>query len=91
MTRPVLSLFGGLDLQVPADLNTEPMRAALEAAGNEDFTIEVIEGANHLFQAAVVGTVAEYATLHKEFIPGLLETITDWLVVRTGVDAPPRR
>ena len=90
LTLPLLALFGGLDLQVPADLNAEPMRVALGVAGNEDFTIEVIEDANHLFQAAVTGTRDEYATLHKEFIPGFLESITDWLVVRTGVDAPPR-
>ena len=62
---------------------------ALEAAGNEDVTIEVIEGANHLFQAAVLGTLEEYAILDKEFVPGFLETIADWLITRTGSVVPP--
>ena len=79
LTLPVLALYGGLDLQVPADQSVPPLQIALEAAGNKDFTIEVLPGANHLFQAAILGAVDEYPILDKEFIPGFLETLTNWL------------
>lgn len=80
---PVLALFGELDLQVPPDQNLDPMAGALEEAGNTDVTIEVISGANHLFQAAVTGNPTEYATLEKEFVPGLLDRISGWILART--------
>lgn len=76
---PVLALFGEKDMQVLPNLNKEPMEAALRRAGNRDFTVKVVAGANHLFQAAEKGTPNEYATLKKEFLPGFLETISDWV------------
>ena len=78
---PILALFGELDLQVSPAQNYEPMVEAL--SGNDDVTIEVIPGANHLFQAAVTGSPSEYATLDKAFIPGFLEKISDWILART--------
>ena len=78
---PILALFGELDLQVAPEQNYEPMVEAL--SGNDDVTIEVIPGANHLFQAAVTGSPSEYATLDKAFIPGFLEKISDWILART--------
>jgi pimeloyl-ACP methyl ester carboxylesterase len=80
---PVLALFGQLDLQVPPTQNRGPMAEALSAAGNTDATIEVISGANHLFQAAVTGSPSEYAALEKEFVPGLLDRISGWILART--------
>jgi pimeloyl-ACP methyl ester carboxylesterase len=81
---PVLALFGEHDLQVPPAQNTEPMRRALEAAGNRDVTIEVLPGANHLFQRAQTGAPAEYASLEKEFAPGFLDRISDWIAERAS-------
>lgn len=79
---PVLAIFGEKDLQVPPDVNLEPMRDALAAAPTGDVTIEVLPGANHLFQAATTGSPNEYASLKKEFVPGLLDLITDWIQAR---------
>lgn len=76
---PVLGLFGTLDVQVDAAQNAGPMEAALAEAGNEDGTVVVLPGANHLFQAASTGAVQEYAALPAEFTPDLLPTILDWL------------
>jgi pimeloyl-ACP methyl ester carboxylesterase len=81
---PVLALFGEKDLQVPPDVNVGPMRAALERAPTKDFTIEVIPGANHLFQEAVTGSPNEYATLKKEFVPGFLDLMTRWILKHAG-------
>lgn len=82
VTAPVLALFGEKDVQVPPAVNVDPMKAALEKAGNKDVTIKVIPGANHLFQAATTGSPNEYTTLPKEFAPGVIDTIVDWLTER---------
>lgn len=80
--QPVLALFGELDLQVPPGINKEALKESLEYAGNADYTIEVIRGANHLFQKAYTGLPTEYPHLEKEFIDGFLHTIAAWLVER---------
>jgi hypothetical protein len=77
VTCPVLVLFGRLDLQVPPGLNDPPVRKAL--AGNRAATIAVVDGANHLFQAARTGQVSEYAALEKRFVSGFLDQIAAWL------------
>jgi fermentation-respiration switch protein FrsA (DUF1100 family) len=75
---PVLALYGELDVQVPPELNLEPMQAAIDE--NPQATVIVIEGANHLFQAAVDGSVEEYATLAPEFTDGFESTVSDWIL-----------
>ena len=78
-TAPVLALYGTLDVQVDADQNAGPLEAILTEAGNEDVTVVVLPGANHLFQAASTGAVQEYGMLPPEFTPDLIPTILDWL------------
>jgi hypothetical protein len=80
VTVPVLALFGGLDLQVPAQENREAVVKALERGGNKDVTVQLFPDANHLFQSAKTGSPAEYATLPPAFVPGFLETISDWIL-----------
>ncbi|MFV1991829.1 MAG: alpha/beta hydrolase family protein, partial [Acidimicrobiales bacterium] len=82
---PVLALFGALDVQVDAEQNAPPLEAALEQAGNTDFTIVTFLMANHLFQDAVTGSPDEYGTLEQEFLPTFLPTITEWLLDRLDV------
>lgn len=78
-TTPVLAIFGGKDVQVEAGQNAPPVAAALAEAGNKDYAIVVLPGANHLFQTAESGAFSEYGTLPAEFTPALLPTILDWL------------
>ena len=80
VTIPVLALFGGLDTQVPEQMNQKAVEAALEAAGNPNHATIVFPQANHLFQSAVTGEISEYATLDKEFTPGFLDAISDWIL-----------
>lgn len=82
---PVLALFGEKDMQVLPSVNREPMEVALRRAGNKDYSITVVAGANHLFQEAETGTPMEYATLKKEFLPGFLETISGWVGNRVAI------
>jgi pimeloyl-ACP methyl ester carboxylesterase len=82
---PVLAIFGELDLQVPPSQNLAPMEQALKESGNEDYTIHVFPKANHLFQEATTGSPTEYGGLPKEFVPGFLELMTEWIQARTSV------
>lgn len=88
VTVPVLALFGGLDMQVVAEQNAPPVEAALEAGGNPDYSIVIIEDANHLFQQAETGSPSEYGELGDTFHPDFLPTIIDWLLERVEVAAP---
>ena len=76
---PVLALLGDLDIQVPAYMNSSAMLDALKTGNSPDFTVHTFPKANHLFQKAITGYVDEYDELPKEFAPGLLEMIMDWI------------
>jgi len=75
---PVLALYGELDIQVPPNRNLLPMQTAL--AQNPYALVMVIDGANHLFQAAVDGSIEEYAILAPEFTDGFESTVSDWIL-----------
>ena len=77
---PVLLLFGGLDQQVALEPNKRAMIESLKRGGNNDITIKIFPKANHCFQSAITGHPSEYAKLPKEFIPGFLEFMSDWLL-----------
>jgi pimeloyl-ACP methyl ester carboxylesterase len=82
---PLLALFGGLDLQVLAEVNRKAMESALKKGGNKDYTFRVFPKANHLFLNAITGSPSEYSRLKKEFLPGFLETMSDWIVKRVTI------
>lgn len=79
---PVLGLFGELDVQVDAEQNVEALTRIAKQVGNDDVTTVILPEANHLFIAAGTGSVAEYATLPKVFIPDFLPILTSWLQER---------
>lgn len=86
VTCPVLVLFGELDLQVPAEMNIRPIEAALKKGKNKDYAIKIFPKANHLFQLANTGSPKEYAMLKKEFVPGFLELMTEWILKKVNVN-----
>lgn len=77
---PVLMIFGGLDLQVSVHQNKNKMEEALEKGGNKNYKTVIFPEANHLYQAAKSGIPAEYESLKKEFVPGFLDTIGNWII-----------
>jgi pimeloyl-ACP methyl ester carboxylesterase len=85
VTVPVLGAYGGLDVQVLPEQNASALKEALDEGGNEDVEIIVLPDANHLFQSAGSGAIAEYGTLPAEFTPDLLPTIVAWLTERAGL------
>jgi uncharacterized protein len=86
---PVLAIFGEKDLQVPAAANQRVMEEVFAKSGHKDHRIVVMPGANHLYQLAGTGSVSEYATLRKEFLPGFLDLLATWIGERTG--PPPSK
>jgi len=76
---PVLMTFGELDKQVSAVQNKTKMEEALKKGGNNNFKSIVFPKANHLYQEAKTGSPTEYADLPKEFVPGFLDTISNWI------------
>jgi uncharacterized protein len=84
VTVPVLALDGELDLQVPPDQNLPEIERALQEAKNQDFTVTMMPGLNHLLQPAKTGSIAEYATIEITMDPSALEAIRDWIVKRFG-------
>lgn len=74
---PILAVYGSMDMQVDDELNAPAMAGAL--SGAQESVVETLEGANHLFQAAVTGGIEEYSTLPREFVPGLIPLILDFI------------
>lgn len=76
---PVLALFGGKDLQVPADSNARAAAQAFASGHVASFSVVKLPGLNHLFQTARTGGVAEYGSNEETISPRALETILNWL------------
>lgn len=78
---PLLAVFGGLDLQVPADQNGDALRTI-----NPDAEIVILPGLNHLFQTAQTGAPNEYQTIEETVAPVALQTVIGWIRVRSGLE-----
>lgn len=76
---PMLAVFGGNDLQVPADQNA-PAMARLKP----DAEVVVLPGLNHLFQPSGTGLLQEYGQIETSLDPSVLETVVDWVAARAG-------
>ena len=88
LDKPVLAFYGNLDVQVPPVQSVGPLRAALRSAGNDDVTIQVFDGLNHLMQPAVRGGLEEYSQIETTIAPEVLSLVTEWLTERVVSDAP---
>lgn len=71
---PILAVFGENDSQVLL----EPNKGALEQIDG-NITITTIPQANHLFQMSDSGMPGEYGILDKEFAPGLIDQVEEFL------------
>lgn len=74
---PMLAIYGGKDLQVPAEQNA-PVLERLKP----DAEIVVLPGLNHLMQPATTGLPAEYAGIETTVDPQALSTLVDWVAGR---------
>lgn len=79
---PVLALFGEVDRSVVPEDNLPRMRAALERAGNRDFDLVVVPGADHGLRVrpeAAEGSESVPAHRQVGFGPGGWPTVERWL------------
>ena len=86
VTCPVLALNGEKDLQVPSMTNLPQIEKALRGSGNKDVTIVELAGLNHLFQTCKTGSPTEYPAIEETFAPLALDTMTDWIRKRAGLN-----
>jgi alpha-beta hydrolase superfamily lysophospholipase len=85
---PVLALFGGSDNNVLAVKNEAAWRTALQAGGHPDYTLRLIQHANHLLFEASTGNNSEMVSLQR-LAPEYSSTVLDWLAAR--IEGFPRR
>ena len=83
---PVLAINGEKDLQVPPEENLRAIEEALEAGGNEDYTVKELPELNHLFQTAQTGSPSEYAAIEETMSPDAMELIGDWVLEHTQME-----
>ncbi|MDA1280672.1 MAG: alpha/beta hydrolase [Chloroflexi bacterium] len=77
--EPILAIFGEKDWAVPAEQNEPLLREILAGVGHTNHHIQVFPVTNHFFQPAISGAIGELGINPREFIPGFLELISDWI------------
>jgi alpha-beta hydrolase superfamily lysophospholipase len=83
---PFLAFYGGSDYVVPPEENVKKLEQYLTAAGNTDFKIVVLPGADHGLtipsQMRRMGSERPetYYWLWRKRAPGMIETTVDWLL-----------
>ncbi|MFZ6709459.1 alpha/beta hydrolase family protein [Undibacterium sp. TC9W] len=76
--QATLVLNGELDLQVPAKMNLDGIRANMKA--NKNVVIKELPKLNHLFQTATTGSSAEYGKIDETLSPTALEAMSGWIL-----------
>ncbi len=84
ITIPVLAINGGNDVQVPARENLQAIKKALEAGGNNNYTIKELPNLNHLLQTSETGNIFEYVKIEETISPTALQVITGWILEVTA-------
>jgi uncharacterized protein len=77
---PVLALNGDKDVLVSAEQNAPLLGSSLE--GNQNGTVGVLPGVNHMFQTAKTGAMEEVGGIEETFAPSALQLIGDWIAER---------
>ena len=76
---PVLAVYGGSDVQVPAARNLSAVRQALEAGGNSRVRTILLPGLNHLLQPCQTCLPDEYGSIRITVAPEALEAVGSWI------------
>lgn len=76
VTIPVLAIYAEHDVQIDPVQGAQAYRAAMEAAGNTDFRVETIPGANHVMRPTAGPCGPESSGIAQEY----LDLLDEWLV-----------
>ena len=74
----VTALYGG-GFKPPTKGHFEVVEKALKESGNNDVTVKIFPGLNHLFQNATTGAGSEYFEIEETIAPVVLETMATWI------------
>jgi len=84
---PVLALYAGKDLNVPAARNVTALTQELTAADNKDFTIKVFPNANHDgFETPDSMLNGEQMRYLQRLAPGLVNTQITWVLAHVRIN-----
>jgi len=72
---PVFALNGEKDLQVPADINLDRVKALVKGP----VTVKKYPNLNHLFQHCTTGLPSEYGNIEETISPEVLNDIATWI------------
>ena len=82
-TIPVLAFFGGKDTQIDPVQGARAYREALSRAGNTNFRVELIPGADHNIIISETGSLKERSERSREgwrnYAPQYLDILEGWL------------
>ena len=78
VTQATLALNGDLDLQIPAKMNLDGIRASMKE--NKKLVIKELPKLNHLFQTATTGSPNEYGKIEETLSPVALEAMSGWIL-----------
>jgi uncharacterized protein len=81
---PVLAIFGERDMDIPVEASVAKIDSAQRAAGNTDYTIEVVAAADHLIMPSVTGGFT-HLPLAQGYAPSYFPTMAEWLRQRAKV------
>jgi len=76
-TIPVLAIFGELDRNVDPVQGAQAYETALKQAGNQNYSIKVIQDAGHVLAPATTGCLDEHVP--AEYVPEFLDILDNWL------------
>ena len=82
---PLLALYGGKDVQVPADQNA-PALSRLKPGAE----VVVLPNLNHLMQPATTGLPNEYEAIETTIDPEALATVVNWVAARSEAGSARR-
>lgn len=81
LREPVLGLWGEHDVNVDPEVHRSLFEVVLDAAGNRDFTLMIVPGADHVLQVA---TSRASADVQDRIAPGVWDTVARWVRERTN-------
>jgi uncharacterized protein len=81
---PALFIYGGLYQVVRADVNAPLAKTALDSA-RTDFDVSVYPRSDHLMREASTGDRGKDRATTRRFVPGYLDTVTEWVLRRVTV------
>ena len=89
---PVLAVYGGKDLNVPAAKNVAALTQELNDAGNRDYIIKVFPDANHegLEASSAMLDNEQLRYLHRQ-VPGFFDTLLSWMLSHLAKAEPAQK